>query len=50
MVIIALAILYDENTLAHKLGGGILTPATLATPQLFQQLEKAGITIETKMI
>lgn len=50
MALAALAILYDENTLARKLGGGILTPATLATPQFFKELEKAGITFETKMM
>ena len=36
MVTAALAILYDPDSLARKIGGGILTPATLATPRLFQ--------------
>ncbi|KAI5776650.1 hypothetical protein EDC01DRAFT_624956 [Geopyxis carbonaria] len=50
MVVIAMAILFDPNTLARKLGGGLLTPACLATPQLFRELDRAGLKIETKLL
>ncbi|TGZ85431.1 hypothetical protein EX30DRAFT_314478 [Ascodesmis nigricans] len=49
MVEVALAILHDKNSLARKLGGGVLTPATVASPHLIQRLDRAGIHIETKL-
>lgn len=45
----ARTILLESDTLAKKLGGGILTPATLGQPYL-DNLERAGLPIETKLI
>lgn len=50
MVQAANSILFNKNTLAAKLGGGILTPATLASPELFRLLDRAGLKIEAKII
>jgi len=44
----ALTILRDK-TLAHELGGGMLTPATLGTKYL-ERLQKAGLKTEIKMM
>jgi len=44
----ALTILRDK-TLAHELGGGLLTPATLGTKYL-ERLQKAGLKTEIKMM
>ncbi|KAI9850666.1 MAG: hypothetical protein M1824_003190 [Vezdaea acicularis] len=44
----AMAILRDD-TYAKKLGGGILTPATLGQP-FVERLEKAGVKFETKLV
>jgi short subunit dehydrogenase-like uncharacterized protein len=50
MVQIANSILFNKNTLAARLGGGILTPATVASPELFRLLDRAGLKIEAKII
>ncbi|KAI9675328.1 MAG: hypothetical protein M1817_001231 [Caeruleum heppii] len=39
----------QDETLAKKLGGGILTPATLGQP-FIDRLQKAGMTLETKLM
>jgi short subunit dehydrogenase-like uncharacterized protein len=38
-----------DKTLAHDLGGGILTPATLGAPYL-ERLQKAGLKTEVNMM
>ncbi|KAK5108782.1 hypothetical protein LTR62_007842 [Meristemomyces frigidus] len=38
-----------SKTLAHELGGGILTPATLGAPYL-ERLQKAGLQLEVRMM
>jgi short subunit dehydrogenase-like uncharacterized protein len=45
---VALSILNDV-TVAKKMGGGILTPATLGLP-LISRLQKSGIEFETRII
>ena len=50
MVQIANSILFNKSTFAAELGGGILTPATLASPELFRLLDRAGLKIEVKII
>lgn len=50
MVQAANSILHNTDTLAAQLGGGILTPATLASPELFRLLDRAGLKIEAKII
>lgn len=50
MVEIALAILHDKDSVAKKMGGGVLTPATVASPHLIQRLDRAGIKIETRLL
>jgi short subunit dehydrogenase-like uncharacterized protein len=50
MIQIANSILFNKNTLAARLGGGILTPATVASPELFRLLDRAGLKIEAKII
>ncbi len=42
-------ILAREKTLAHSLGGGMLTPATLGATYL-ERLQKAGLELEVKML
>lgn len=42
-------ILYGENTMAHQIGGGVLTPATLGQ-QYLDRLEKAGLKLDLKML
>ena len=42
-------VLSREKTLAHELGGGILTPATLGATYL-ERLQKAGLQVEMKML
>lgn len=44
----AMTILRDK-TLAHELGGGMLTPATLGAKYL-ERLQKAGLKTEMKML
>lgn len=44
----ALTIVRDK-TLAHEIGGGILTPATLGAPYL-ERLQKAGLKTEVRMM
>lgn len=39
----------EEETLAKKLGGGILTPATLGQP-FIERLQKAGVRFEIRMM
>lgn len=50
MVQTANSILFSKDTLASKLGGGILTPATVASPELFKLLDRAGLKIEARII
>lgn len=50
MVQAASSILYNKDTLAAKLGGGILTPACLASPELFKLLDRAGMKVEARII
>jgi short subunit dehydrogenase-like uncharacterized protein len=50
MVQVANSILFNKNTLAAELGGGILTPATVASPEFFRLLDRAGLKIEAKII
>ncbi|RPB11964.1 hypothetical protein P167DRAFT_488669 [Morchella conica CCBAS932] len=50
LALTALSILFDEDTLAKKIGGGVLTPSTIATERYFKELEKAGVFVETKML
>ncbi|KAF8248242.1 hypothetical protein K440DRAFT_583674 [Wilcoxina mikolae CBS 423.85] len=50
MVQVANSILFNKSTLAAELGGGILTPATVASTELFELLERGGLMIETKII
>lgn len=50
MVEIALAILFDEDSMARKMGGGVLTPATLASETLLTRLDQAGVKIESRII
>ncbi|KAK3676143.1 hypothetical protein LTR78_003893 [Recurvomyces mirabilis] len=38
-----------NKTMAHELGGGVLTPATLGAPYL-ERLQKAGVELEVKML
>ena len=38
-----------DNTLAHELGGGMLTPATLGAPYL-ERLQKAGLKTAVRMM
>ena len=42
-------IIAREKTLAHELGGGMLTPATLGENYL-ERLQKAGLEVEVKML
>ena len=42
-------IIAREKTLAHELGGGMLTPATLGASYL-ESLQKAGLEVEVKMM
>lgn len=42
-------ILAREDTFAHKLGGGVLTPATLGASYL-ERLQKAGLKTVVKMM
>lgn len=46
----AMSILFDENIAARKMGGGVLTPATVVTPAHIQALERAGLKIEAKIV
>jgi short subunit dehydrogenase-like uncharacterized protein len=46
----ALGLLYDENTLARKLGGGLLTPSTVVTPERIMELERNGFKITTALV
>lgn len=46
----ALAILFDPDTVAREMGGGILTPSTVATRRYFDGLERAGVVVEVKMM
>lgn len=46
----ALAILFDPDTAAREMRGGILTPSTVATESYFGALEKAGVFVEVKML
>jgi len=50
LVQVANSILFGENTVAARIGGGILTPACVASPELFRLLDRAGLKIETKII
>jgi short subunit dehydrogenase-like uncharacterized protein len=50
LALTAMAILFDEDTVARKMGGGVLTPSTIATERYFKELEKAGVFVETKML
>lgn len=45
----AIVILRNSETAAHKIGGGILTPATLGQPYI-DRLQKAGIVMEATML
>lgn len=38
-----------DKTLAHDLGGGILTPATLGAP-FVERLQKAGLKVDLRMM
>lgn len=38
-----------DKTLAHELGGGMLTPATLGAPYL-ERLKKAGLAVEMNLM
>jgi len=49
LVQVANSILFNDSTLAAELGGGILTPATVASPELFELLDRGGLRIETKI-
>jgi short subunit dehydrogenase-like uncharacterized protein len=50
MVHVAMSILFDKGTLAATLGGGILSPASVASPDLFRRLDRAGLKIDTKIL
>lgn len=50
LALTALSILFDEDTVARKMGGGVLTPSTIATERYFKELEKAGVFVETKLL
>ena len=50
MVLIAMSILFDEDIEAKKLGCGMLTAATVATPELYRKLDRAGFHMETKLL
>lgn len=50
MTEIALAVLHDEKSVAKKLGGGVLTPACVASDYLLQRLGRAGVQIEARML
>ena len=39
----------EGDTLAHKLGGGVLTPATLGQP-LIDRLISAGLVYDVKLL
>ena len=45
----AATILYDDDIAAKRLGGGVLTPATLGS-RYIERLCHAGVIIETKML
>lgn len=45
----AATVILRDDTLAKKLGGGVLTPAMLGQP-FIDRLEDAGVVIETKLI
>ena len=45
----AITIARDEKTLAHSLGGGVLTPATLGEPYL-ERVKKGGLKTEIRMM
>jgi short subunit dehydrogenase-like uncharacterized protein len=38
-----------DKTLAHELGGGVLTPATLGSAYV-ERMQKAGLIIEVKTL
>ena len=44
----AMSLLNDDSE-AKKLGGGVLTPATLGAPYI-ERLQKAGIKFETRVL
>ncbi|PWW79541.1 hypothetical protein C7212DRAFT_310474 [Tuber magnatum] len=50
MVQVAMSILFDEDIQAKKLGCGILTAATVATPEFYRNLDRTGFHIETKLL
>lgn len=46
----AMSLISDEDILARKYGGGVLTPSTAASPTFFKNLDRSGFHIETKMM
>jgi len=50
MVQIAMSILFGEDIEAKKLGCGMLTAATVATPEFYKNLDRAGFHIETRLL
>lgn len=46
----ALSLLSNDDTLARKYGGGVLTPSTAASPNFFRNLDRSGFHIETKIM
>lgn len=45
----AALVLLKDDVVAKKLGGGVMTPATLGQP-FIDRLEKVGLRFETKML
>ena len=50
IVQVANSILFGKDTPAHKLGGGLLTPAMAASPEMFKLLDRAGFKFDAKLI
>jgi short subunit dehydrogenase-like uncharacterized protein len=50
MVQVAMSILFNEDIPAKKMGGGMLTPSTVACPEFYRALDRAGFHIETKLL
>jgi hypothetical protein len=50
MVQVAMGILFDEDIPARKMGCGMVTAATIATPEFYSGLDKAGFHIETMLL
>lgn len=46
----AISLLSDDDIPARRLGGGVLTPSTAASPNFFRNLDRSGFHIDTKMM